>query len=78
MPTKRTRRLRDRAVIRPSVLAYLETGNFDECRRDNEWLIISLMAPAGREARAAWQAGNEAEARARLALCPAAHNLFIA
>lgn len=76
MPTKRkrTRRLRGNEVIRPSILAFLETGDVGPMRRDNPWLLISVPL---REIQDAYDRGDLAAVRAILARPPAAHNHLI-
>jgi len=71
----RARRCQTEAVIRPSVLHFLQTGDDALMRRDNGWLIVGLKY--GREAREAYERGDLIEVRRLLASCPAGHNYFV-
>lgn len=78
MPRK-LRRAKARAqteYIRPSVLAFLETGDLRAAEVDNEWLVISLLDPHAKAARAAWAAGDRAQAIDDLRRCAGSRSFF--
>jgi hypothetical protein len=78
--TPRTAKGPRRTDLHPAVLAFFDGASADEAISRggaNPWMYFSLTTESAKQAREAWQRGDELGALAQLARCPGRPGWFL-